>query len=128
MRRQNNFAPVRHFLRSDLIAYLKRAGYVDKTQQADTTRGRYSLNGSALDIEPSQYSTVDGQRQFQRVRVQFSRNAKAISSIVQLGGNTRLDKTWLEPELISSVTGQEREKRKVIGFNDLPSIWLRRSR
>ena len=54
------------------------------------------------------------------MRVQFSRNAKAIGSIVQLGGNTRLDKTWLEPELISSVTGQEREKRKVVGFNDLP--------
>ena len=104
----------------DLIAYLKRAGYVEKIQQADTTRGRYSLNGSTIDIEPSQYSSVDGQRQFQGVRVQFSRNAKSISSIVQLGGNSRLDKTWLEPELISSVTGQDREKRKVIGFNDLP--------
>jgi penicillin-binding protein 1B len=103
-----------------LIAYLKRAGYVDKTQQADTKRGRYSLNGSTIDIEPSQDSSVDGQRQFQSVRVQFSRNAKSISSIFQLGRNTRLDKTWLEPELISSVTGQDREKRKVIGFNDLP--------
>src|SRR6185503_5641358 len=35
-------------------------------------------------------------------------------------GNTRLDKAWLEPELISSVTGHERAKRKVIGYNDLP--------
>ncbi|CAN5636561.1 penicillin-binding protein 1B [soil metagenome] len=105
---------------NELIAYLKRAGYVEKTQQADTARGRYSLNGSTLDIEPSRYASVDGQRQFQSVRVQFSRNAKSISSILQLGGNARLDKTTLEPELISSVTGQEREKRKVIGFNDLP--------
>jgi penicillin-binding protein 1B len=104
----------------DLIAYLKRAGYVDRTQQADTTRGRYSVDGLSIDIEPSQYSAVDGERQFQSVRVQFSRNAKSISSIVQLGGNSRLDKTWLEPELISSVTGQERAKRKIIGFNDLP--------
>ncbi len=104
----------------DLIAYLKRAGYVEKTQQADTARGRYSLNASTIDIEPSQHSSVDGQNQFQSVRVQFSRNAKSISSLFQLGGNKRLDKTWLEPELISSVAGQEREKRKVIGFNDLP--------
>ncbi len=29
-------------------------------------------------------------------------------------------RAWLEPELISSVTGRERAKRKVIGFNDLP--------
>jgi penicillin-binding protein 1B len=31
-----------------------------------------------------------------------------------------LDKAWLEPELISSVTGRERAKRKIIGFSDLP--------
>jgi penicillin-binding protein 1B len=105
----------------ELIAYLKRADYVEKTQQAETNRGRYSLSGSTIEIEPSQDSSVDGERQFQGVRVQFSRNAKAINSISQLGGNTRLDKTWLEPELISSVTGQDREKRKVIGFNDLPA-------
>jgi penicillin-binding protein 1B len=104
----------------DLIAYLKRAGYVEKTQQADTKRGRFSVNGSTLDIEPSHHSSVDGHNQFQSVRVQFSRNGKSISGISQLGGNTRLDKTWLEPELISSVSGQERSKRKVIGFNDLP--------
>ncbi len=106
--------------RDDLIAYLKRAGYVERTQQADTKRGRYALDDSTVEIEPSYYSSVDGQNQFQSVRVQFSRNAKSISSILQLRGNTRLDKTWLEPELISSVTGQERAKRKVVGFNDLP--------
>ncbi len=104
----------------ELIAHLKRAGYVERTQQAETNRGRYSLSGSTIEIEPSQDSSVDGQRQFQSVRVQFSRNAKSISSIFQVGGNTRLEKTWLEPELISSVSGQDREKRKVIGFNDLP--------
>ena len=31
-----------------------------------------------------------------------------------------IQKAWLEPELISSVTGTERAKRKVIGFSDLP--------
>ncbi|HEV2905123.1 MAG TPA: PBP1A family penicillin-binding protein, partial [Pyrinomonadaceae bacterium] len=103
------------------LAYLTRAGYVEKTQQADMNRGRYSLSGGTIEIEPSQDSSVDGQRQFQNVRVQFSRNAKTITALNQLGGNTRLEKTWLEPELISSVTGQDREKRKVIGFNDLPA-------
>src|SRR6185369_4161837 len=37
----------------DVIAFLKRAGYVEKTQQADTSRGRYTVNGNTLDIEPS---------------------------------------------------------------------------
>jgi penicillin-binding protein 1B len=104
----------------ELIAYLKRAGYVEKNQQADTARGRYSINGATLDVEPSQNSTVDGQAQFQSVRVQFSRNAKSIAALASLSGNAAQERVWLEPELISSVTGQERSKRKVIGFNDLP--------
>jgi penicillin-binding protein 1B len=104
----------------DLIVFLKRAGYVEKGQQGDTVRGRYSFSGGNVDVEPSQDSSVDGQRQFQSVRVQFSRNGKSIGSISELGGSTRLDKALLEPELISSVTGRERAKRKVIGFSDLP--------
>ena len=103
-----------------LIEFLKRAGYVEKTQQADKARGRYSLNGGGVDIEPSDNIIVDGQRQFQRVRVQFARNGKSISSLSALDNNAKLDRAWLEPELISSVTGRERAKRKVIGFSDLP--------
>lgn len=103
-----------------LVELLKHSGYVEKTQQADIARGRYSLVAGGIDVEPSDNITVDGQRQFQRVRVQFSRNGKAITSLTELDGNTHLDKAWLEPELISSVTGRERAKRKVVGFNDLP--------
>ena len=103
-----------------LIEFLKHAGYVEKAQQADKARGRYSLGNSSVDVEPSDNITVDGQRQFQRVRVQFSRNGKSVSSLTELDGNTHLDKAWLEPELISSITGRERAKRKVIGYSDLP--------
>src|SRR6266705_339727 len=105
----------------DLIAYLKRAGYVEKNQQADQARGRYSLAESAVEVDPSRDSTIDGQRQFPHLRVQFSRNGKTISSIIRVEGNTRVDSAFLEPELISSVTGHDRAKRRVVGFNDLPS-------
>ena len=104
----------------ELIAHLKRAGYVEKGTQAETARGRFTFDGANVDVEPSQDSTVDGVRQFQRIRAQFAKNGKAISAISDLDRNSRLEKTWLEPELISSVTGQERSKRKVVGFNDLP--------
>ena len=105
---------------ADVITFLKRAGYVEKTQQADESRGRYSVNGTSLDIEPSSASSVDGTRQFQNVRVQFSGSGKSISSLTDLEGRGSLQRVWLEPELISSVTGTERAKRKVIGFSDLP--------
>jgi penicillin-binding protein 1B len=105
---------------AEVIAFLKRAGYVEKSQQADTGRGRYAVNGTALDIEPSSASSVDGTRQFQNVRVQFTGSGKAISGLTDLETKGALERTWLEPELISSVTGTERAKRKVIGFSDLP--------
>ncbi|MFN2530497.1 MAG: transglycosylase domain-containing protein [Pyrinomonadaceae bacterium] len=104
----------------DLIAYFKRAGYVEKAQQADNSRGRYLQNGLAVDIEPSSTSSVDGQQQFQHVRVQFARGGKSIASLGDLDGRGAQQRVWLEPELISSVTGRERAKRKVVGFSDLP--------
>ncbi|HKG48043.1 MAG TPA: PBP1A family penicillin-binding protein [Pyrinomonadaceae bacterium] len=105
---------------TDVIGFLKRAAYVEKTQQADESRGRYSVNGTNLDIEPSSASSVDGAKQFQSVRIQFSGSGKSIGSLTDLEGRGSLQRVWLEPELISSVTGTERAKRKVIGFSDLP--------
>ncbi len=104
----------------ELIAFLKRAGYVEKNQQADRTRGRYMENGMTVDVEPSGNSTVDGQQQFQHVRVQFARGGKSIAALLDLDGRGPLQRVLLEPELISSVTGRERAKRRVVGFNDLP--------
>jgi penicillin-binding protein 1B len=104
----------------DLVSYLKRVGYVEKTQQADSARGRYSVKGDSIEVEPSAEMVVDGQRLFPQLRVQFSRGGKEIAAINDLQGGARYDKALLEPELISAVTGQERAKRKVIGFKDLP--------
>ncbi len=103
-----------------LIDFLKHAGYVEKTQQADKARGRYSVGDGAIEVEPSENITVDGQRQFHSVRVQFARTGKTISTLTDLDTKARIDKAWLEPELISSVTGRERTKRRIVGFNDLP--------
>lgn len=104
----------------EVIALLKRAGYVDKGTQADTARGRYSQNANLVDIEPSSSSSVDGRQQFERARVTFNKSGKAIAALSDLDGRGNLQQVYIEPELISSVTGHERAKRKVIGFNDLP--------
>jgi len=103
----------------DLVAQLKRNGYVEKAQQADGARGRYQASGAGVDVEPGSTS-VDGRRLFPRVRVHFARGAKSVTAITDLDGGAKLDSVLLEPELISSVSGREREKRKVVGFRDLP--------
>src|ERR687884_804227 len=37
----------------DVVAQLRRAGYVERSQQADTARGRFAVDGTNLEIEPS---------------------------------------------------------------------------
>ncbi len=105
----------------DLIGYLKRAGYVDRNQQADSARGRYAINGSAVEIDPGSDSLVDSTRPFQQLRVEFARSGKSIAYLTDRQNGAHLERAQLEPELISSVTGRERAKRRVIGFNDVPN-------
>jgi penicillin-binding protein 1B len=104
----------------DLVAYLKRVGYVEKGQQADAARGRYSVTGETVEVEPSAEMMVDGQRTFPHLRVQFGGGGKEITGLKEREGGPMLGRAQLEPELISSVTGTERAKRKVVGFKDLP--------
>ncbi len=40
----------------DLVARLRRAGYVERAQQADTARGRLQRRGHGVEIEPSKDS------------------------------------------------------------------------
>src|SRR2546423_6752071 len=42
-----------------LIDYLKSAGYIEKNSRADASRSRYSVEGSALIIEPGATAAVD---------------------------------------------------------------------
>jgi penicillin-binding protein 1B len=104
----------------ELLSYLRSAGYVEKGGQGEISRGHYSLVAGGVDVEPSLNSRVDGVAEFQRLRVQFARNGKTIASLTGLDGNEKKERANLEPELISSVTGRERAKRRVVGFNDLP--------
>src|SRR3989441_205886 len=104
----------------DLVSYLKRAGYVERGQQAESARGRYALSGSTIEIDPGSDTIVDNARPFEPLRVQFARGGNSIATIADKDNGTRLDRAQLEPELISSVTGRERAKRRVVGFNDLP--------
>ena len=104
----------------DFVGYLKRAGYVERNQQADSARGRYSLSGSTVDVDPGADSMVDGASPFAKLRVDFRGGGKSIGYLTDRSNGAHLDKAQLEPELISSVTGRERAKRRVIGFNDVP--------
>src|SRR5947208_14242360 len=60
----------------ELLAYLKRSGYVERGQQGDSARGRYVVDGTTVQIDPGQDSVLDNAESFQTLRVQFARGAK----------------------------------------------------
>lgn len=109
----------------DVVALLKRAGYVEQGQEADKARGRYAVKGATLEIQPSADSQIDERKVFPHLRVSFARNGKSIAGLTDLDSNGALQAAGLEPEVISSFTGKAREKRKVIGFNDLPPVLVK---
>ncbi|HEV2904767.1 MAG TPA: transglycosylase domain-containing protein, partial [Pyrinomonadaceae bacterium] len=104
----------------EFVSYLRRAGYVERGQQAETARGRYALDGSTVEVQPGSDAMLDQTRAFEPLRVQFTRDGKSISALMSRDSGARFDRAQLEPELISSVTGPDRAKRRVVGFNDLP--------
>jgi len=123
----------------ELIAYLKAANYVEKSQQADASRSRYTvdelteidtsgkkknsknfLGGATVEIEPGIDSRVDERKPFAPLRVKFDTGGETITQISDLATSQNYSAAQLEPQLISSVTGADREKRKVVTFNDLP--------
>ncbi|MBV8857929.1 MAG: PBP1A family penicillin-binding protein [Acidobacteria bacterium] len=110
----------------DLVGRLKRAGYVERTLQADDARGRFGVDGTNVEIEPSKDSKIDGKAQFPHVRVQFGKGGKTVAAINDLdAGGAKIQGAWLEPELISAVAGPQRERRRVVGYGDLPDVLVK---
>src|SRR5260370_4948713 len=82
----------------DLVAYLKRAGYVARGEQGESTRGRYGVNCTMVAIDPSEDAMVVDLLPFHPLRIQFSAHRKSIAAITGTYRGTRLDKEQLEPE------------------------------
>src|SRR5438132_10903629 len=83
----------------DLIAYLKRAGYVERGQQAEAARGRYAVDGSAVEVQPGTDALLDSARAFNPLRIQFTHDGKSVTSIQNKDTGARIDRAQLEPEL-----------------------------
>jgi penicillin-binding protein 1B len=105
---------------NELVAYLKTANYVDKNTTAAQTRGRYQLNNNELTVEPGSEAKIDGKQLFQPLKIKFSKDGKSVASISNLNSNENYQTVQLEPKLLSSILGEDRERRKAIDFKDIP--------
>src|SRR5262245_4829446 len=105
---------------SDVIAHLKKVGYQQGGPVANDKRGYYSTRNNSIDIYPGADTRIDGDKAFPNLRVTFGRSGDGVQKITDLDNQQQLGQAQIEPELISSVVNQEREKRKIIDYKDLP--------
>ncbi|MDQ2746041.1 MAG: PBP1A family penicillin-binding protein [Acidobacteriota bacterium] len=104
----------------DLTAYLKSAGYIEKTQQAAASRSRYQTGDNRIEIEPGATAMIDGEKAFHALAVEFKKDGKSIEKITDTDANKTVKQTPLEPQILSSVAAEGDGRRKVVTFQDLP--------
>jgi penicillin-binding protein 1B len=100
---------------ADLADHLQRAGYSEL--DVTGTPGRYILHGNEIEIRPSSESYFGNKN---RIVVQFS--AGEIQKIRAMDSGAAVDAVEVEPELLSSLFDNSREKRRAVSFDDLPKV------
>ncbi len=96
-----------------LVSYLQSAGY-SSLKNAGAI-GQIRVTASAIEIRPSADSYFSGKNALQ---VEFSR--QRITQLRSLDSGDRLISAEIEPELISELFGEDREKRRPVRYQELP--------
>jgi penicillin-binding protein 1B len=100
----------------DIVAQLRRSGY---DERRNNRLGWYRLINDAVEVYPGPESYFDmegGVIRFQDGRV---------SDIISLRDNTRRNRYQLEPELITHLSDDNREKRRLLEFKEIPPILVK---
>lgn len=100
-------------------ARLQRAGY--GTPGKGSALGSFEVEGSQLVIRPGSKSFFNGPVIREgAARLSFSQGR--VASISDLANGAALEDYWLEPEVITTLFGRSRAKRRVVKYQDLPRV------
>ncbi len=99
----------------DLATRLQRAGYSEL--DVTGTPGRYVVHPNEIEIRPSADSITQGKT---KVLVSFS--GHEVQKIRALDTGEALDSVEIDPELLTSLFDDSREKRRSIRFDDIPKV------
>jgi len=98
---------------ASLTSYLRRAGY---TRSPQNPVGYFSESNNSIEIHPGSGSY------FQPQAVRVLLNGEKIQKLVDPSNGAALDAYSLEPELITNLVGDDREKRRLVQFNEIPRV------
>jgi penicillin-binding protein 1B len=99
----------------EIAVELRRAGY---TESRGNAVGWYQVKSDSIEAFPGPESYFDQEAAL----IKFA-NGK-ISQIVSLQDNTARSQYQLEPQLITSVSERNREKRRLVRFQDIPKVMV----
>ena len=97
----------------EIAAELRRSGY---TEARGNPTGYFLLQPDAIEIFPGPDSYFDQEAGV----IHFA--GGRISRIVSLSDNTSRSQYQLEPQLITNLSGPNREKRRIVKFRDIPQV------
>ncbi|HTC65275.1 MAG TPA: PBP1A family penicillin-binding protein [Candidatus Saccharimonadales bacterium] len=100
---------------ADMANHLQRAGYSEL--DVSGTPGRYVLHGNEIEIRPSVDSYFGAKN---KLVVDFSK--AGIEKIRSMDTGGAMDSAEVEPELLTSLFDNTREKRRAISYNDIPRV------
>src|SRR2546427_3151332 len=103
--------PGQRLVSGDAVLRLQRAGFdpAEKGGSSDDG-GVYEANGSRITIRPKIGDVL---------RLDFGKNS--LTRIVRIPGG-EAEEAWLPAELVTNLSDQTREKRRIVEYNDLPKI------
>ena len=108
-----------HLTAGAVAAHLRRARYT--VGQESRGIGSYMAKDDWLEIQPGPESFFrDGQTLQGPARLEFS--GDRLVSITALSGMTPLNTYLLEPEVITTLFGESRTKRRLVRYRDLPKV------
>ncbi|HEX6125247.1 MAG TPA: PBP1A family penicillin-binding protein [Pyrinomonadaceae bacterium] len=105
---------------TELIEYLKSAGYIEKNAKADESRSRYSFVEKKLVIEPGITGVLDGKKVFSALSISFAKDGKSVNGIADLEARKQIEAVKLEPKMLSTVAAEGDGRRRTVTFQDLP--------
>jgi len=100
---------------NDIVSRLRRAGYNENRSNA---LGWYRLSGDSLEVYPGPNSY------FQEEAGLLRFTGSKVRQIVSLRDNTERPAYLLEPELVTNLFDKNREKRRIVHFNDIPKVMV----
>ncbi|HEY1342001.1 MAG TPA: PBP1A family penicillin-binding protein, partial [Bryobacteraceae bacterium] len=98
---------------AEIAVSLRRSGY---TESRSNPVGYYQIHATGIEVFPGPDSYFDQEAGV----IKFEKGK--ISQIFSLRDNTPRSQYQLEPQLITNLSGPEREKRRIVHFRDIPPV------